>query len=290
MDNRLIVVGQTGTGEQYLARFLGRFAFAHDPRINPVSRILRMLRYPDQAALIWPEVLCDFPPLPWGAVVRLPVIREATLTDAAALSWFCDYWASVRFAAFDAIRRARTPEQARMIGLHLAGARLNRVRSVYLLNRLEVEELKIIPEVSFTEVEWRLRHRKDARKEAEQLLAEALSDATSLHGPMARDASPGKGTPGDPTGRGADRILRAREKVAAIEAWEKVFQKTERDFPPGTDQHKIASLHYESGMTMAELSAAMHYDRQTIRRKRDEFIYRAAWYAAEEGLTRRDRE
>ena len=135
-------------------------------------------------------------------------------------------------------------------------------------------------------MERRLRRRKEAIEEARREYAEAVSDAVSLTGPLARDSTSGKGQPGDPTGKGAVRVLRAREKVAEIEAWEKVFTRTEHDFPPGSDQHKVCALHYEGGLTLAEIAQAMHYDRQTIRRKKDEFVYRAAWYAAEEGLTK----
>ena len=124
MDN-LVVVGARDVGEEYLARWLGHFTLGHDPRINPVTRILRMLRYPDQSALIWPDVICERPPLRWLSVVRIPLIREATMTDAAALSWFCDYAASVRFAALDAIRRARTrSESTRLNSSHTVPSRM----------------------------------------------------------------------------------------------------------------------------------------------------------------------
>jgi hypothetical protein len=134
------VIGQEGVGEEYLAAWIGVFNHGHDARLLPVSRILRMLRYPDQAALIWPEVLCEFPPLPGGALVRLPVIRAAGLTDRAALDWFRDYAASVRHCALEAMGRARTEDERMMIALELAGRRRRR-RSVYVLSRQEVDDL-----------------------------------------------------------------------------------------------------------------------------------------------------
>lgn len=140
MPERLVVVGQAGTGEEYLAAWVGRCLMGHGERILPVTRILRMLRYPDQAALIWPEVLCEIPPLRHGAFVRLPVIREALMADLAALDWHCDYGASVRWAALEAIGRARTDEERLMIALQLAGRR-RRQRSVYALSHLEVMEI-----------------------------------------------------------------------------------------------------------------------------------------------------
>ena len=138
----LVVVGQEGTGEEYLAAWIGRCVMGHGERILPVSRILRVLRYPDQAALIWPDVLCEIPPLRHGAFVRLPVIREATLSDQAALTWFRDYGASLRWAALEAIGRARTEDERIMIALQLAGRR-KRQRSVYILSHLEVMEIGV---------------------------------------------------------------------------------------------------------------------------------------------------
>ena len=148
--------------------------------------------------------------------------------------------------------------------------------------------LRLIPESSFRTVEWWLRNRRAARREAEKLLAEAMSDAVSLTGPLARAGMTGKGPPGDPTGRGAARVLQAREAIAEAEAWEKAMERAEKDFPPGSEEHQIACLHYEAGWTLKEIGASMHYEKQTILRKRDAFVYRVAWYAAEAGLTRRD--
>lgn len=137
---KLVVVGQRETGEAYLARWLGAYPQGHGAEILPVSRILRMLRYPDQGALLWPEVACEFDPLPARAVVRLPVIRETLMSDLAALDWFRDYAASVRFYALEAQGRARTETQRMVIALQLAGRR-RRKRSVYVLDEWEVLEL-----------------------------------------------------------------------------------------------------------------------------------------------------
>ncbi|MBR4458288.1 MAG: hypothetical protein IKS31_04955 [Clostridia bacterium] len=146
--------------------------------------------------------------------------------------------------------------------------------------------MRLIPTEHFAEVEFRLHRRKTARAEAERLIAEAMSDAVSLTGPLGHESGGGKGQPGDPTGRGAERVLRAREKAETVERWERIFRRTEEDFPPGSDEHKAASLFYDGGLTLDQIGRIMHYERQTIRRKRDAFVYRAAWYAAEDGLTR----
>lgn len=146
--------------------------------------------------------------------------------------------------------------------------------------------MRLIPKEPFAEVEYRLRKRKTARANAERMIAEAMSDAVSLTGPLGHEAEPGKGQPGDPTGRGAERVLRAREHAEIVEQWERVFRQAEEDFPPGSDEHTAMTLFYENGLTLDKIGRIMHYERQTIRRKRDAFVYRAAWYAAEAGLTK----
>ena len=88
--------------------------------------------------------------------------------------------------------------------------------------------------------------------------------------------------------KGAEIVLRAREKLEILDQWEKAISRAERDFPPGTDEHKAALLYYEGGQKLTDIAKAMHFERQAIIRKKDAFVYRVAWYAAEAGLTRRD--
>ena len=137
----LAVVGERFCGEEYLGEIIDRQLHGHGAELSPVSRILRMLRYPDQRAIIWPDVLCEMPPLREGEFVRLPVIRQPLMADLSALDWFADYAASVRSAAMAAMARARTEEQRMMIALQMAGRQPRRVRSVYVLTRLEVLDL-----------------------------------------------------------------------------------------------------------------------------------------------------
>ena len=145
----------------------------------------------------------------------------------------------------------------------------------------------ILPKRARRQVEWRLRNRWKMRDEAERLLLEAQSDAISLAGTLGHEGGGRSNLPGDPTGRGADRILRARERVEAAEKWERVFALAEEQYPPGSDHHKIISLYYWSGMKIGAIAEQMHYDRQSIMRKRDEFLTWCCFTAAEEGLTRR---
>lgn len=283
-----VIAGSAEIGDRYLGRVLPEDRRGRVAEMLPAVRILRMLRWPGQRAIIWPDIIHENDPLPGGCAARLRVFGPAS--DEERL-WLRDFdWAgSLRRCGLIALDAAETQQEKRIIRLQLAGRRTGR-RSVAILDEFgqEVDGLRMIPGDSFAEVERRLRNRAKAREEAERLVAEALSDAVSLHGPMAHEGGIAKGMPGDPTGRGADIVLKARERVAEAEAWEAVFRRAERDFPPGSDEHKCASLHYEAGWTLSQIAAMMHYEKQTVRRKRDTFVYRAAWYAAEAGLTRRD--
>lgn len=286
MDD-LIVAWCPEIGDRYLGRVIQEERRGWPPEMLPAVRVLRMLRWPDQRAVIWPDIANEVDPLPGGVAARLHVLRAAEADERRQMI-LADWWASLRRCGLEAIRAARSEREREIIRLQLAGRRNGR-RSVAILEEYgqEVEWMRLIPDPSFTEVERRLRNRAKARAEAERLLAEALSDAVSLTGPLGHEGSSGSGTPSDPTARAADRVIRARERVAESEAWEAVFSRTERDFPPGSDEHKAASLHYEAGWSLARIGTMMHYERQTVRRKRDAFVYRAAWYAAEAGLMRR---
>lgn len=274
----------------YLGRVLPEDRRGSPREMLPAVRLLRILRWPGQRAIIWPEVVCENDPLPAYCAARLRVIGQAGDDERRRLVTDCDYGASLRRCGKIALSAAETQRERMIIALQLAGRRTGR-RSVCILTEYgtEADEVRVIPADRFAEVERRLRGRAKAREIAERAVAEALSDAVSLHGPLAGEGGGRSGMPGDPTGRGADRVLRAHERVAEAEAWERVFQRAEEDFPPGTDEHKCATLHYEAGWTLAQIGEMMHYEKQTVRRKRDAFIYRAAWYAAEAGLmTRRD--
>lgn len=140
------------------------------------------------------------------------------------------------------------------------------------------------------EIVWRLKHGAEIRARMERLLEEARSDAISLTGPLGHEGTPGKGTPGDPTGRAAEKVLRAREKLETEERWARVFERVNMmpETAPGTDAHKVISMLYGGGWTVEETARAMHYERQTIMRRRDEYLTMAAFVAAEEGLTRKE--
>lgn len=133
-------------------------------------------------------------------------------------------------------------------------------------------------------MERRLRRRKEAIEEARREYAEAVSDAVSLSGTLGHEGGSRSSMPGDPTGRGADRILRAGERIRLAEAWETVMRQADEDFPPETVEGQIAQMHYQARMSMAAIARLLNYERQTIVRRNDIYVQRVAWYAAKGGL------
>jgi len=140
MADRLVVIHSPEIRDEYLAAWMGLTGLGYDPHTLPASRILRMLRYPVQRAIIWPDVPSENLPLPGGAVVRLPVLREATEADRQALERFRDYAASVRAAAVEALGDGIPEGERRLIALELAG-RKRTTRAVLILTESEIKEV-----------------------------------------------------------------------------------------------------------------------------------------------------
>lgn len=140
MAERLVVIHSPEIRDEYLAAWMGLTGLGYDPHTLPASRILRLLRYPVQRAIIWPDVPSENAPLPYGAVVRLPVLREATERDRQALERFRDYAASVRAAAVAALGENIPSGERRLIALQLAGRRRH-ARAVLILTESEIKEV-----------------------------------------------------------------------------------------------------------------------------------------------------
>ena len=140
-----------------------------------------------------------------------------------------------------------------------------------------------------------------ALDEAREAVADAVSDATSLTGPLANTdgGSRGSSRPGERMHRGVERIVDARDRLAAAEAWERVFRQVDLDFPPGSPEGKVRDLcliefrgegeqRPRPCMTMADLARAEGVDRQTIANRKYLILERVAYYAAEGGLMREE--
>ena len=140
MADRLVVIRSPEIRDEYLARYLGLINPGALRETLPASRVLRVLRYPEQHAIIWPECPNENRPLPYLAVVRMPILREATPEDAGALERYRDYAASVRAAAVSALAGEIPEAERHLIRLELAG-RKKRTRAVLILTETEVRRL-----------------------------------------------------------------------------------------------------------------------------------------------------
>ncbi len=114
---QLVVTADPGVGDEYLARVL-RPILAGTKARNPVVEILRILRYPAQRAVAWPDVATENPPLTFGALVRMPVARSPGPEDLRFGSWE----ESLAAALADAMGAAAGPEETEILKRHAAGA------------------------------------------------------------------------------------------------------------------------------------------------------------------------
>lgn len=140
MDDRLIVIYSPEIRDEYLAAWVGLIGRGYAPETLPAARILRLLRYPIQHAIVWPDVPSPNDPLPAGAAVRLPILRDATPEDRAALTRWADYAASVRAGAVAALGGDLPAGERRLIALQLAGSRRGK-RAVLILRQSDLEEV-----------------------------------------------------------------------------------------------------------------------------------------------------
>lgn len=85
IDKRLVIAGDGETGEEYLAEVLDDLAHGHSPKPNPIVRVLRCVRYPNQRCIAHPYPALELPAITAGAVCRLDVIREAGENEKALL-------------------------------------------------------------------------------------------------------------------------------------------------------------------------------------------------------------
>ena len=140
MADRLIVIYSPEIRDEYLAAWVGLIGRGYAPETLPASRVLRLLRYPMQRAVVWPDVPSPNDPLPGGATVRLPILREATEADREALTRWADYAASVRAGAVSALGGDLPAGEKRLIALQLAGSRRGK-RAVLILTESAIREV-----------------------------------------------------------------------------------------------------------------------------------------------------
>lgn len=111
-----MVTADPCVGDEYLARVL-RPILAGTKARNPIVEILRILRYPAQRAVVWPDVATENPPLTFGALVRMPAIRDPGPEDLRFDSWE----ASLAAALAAAMAADPSAAEAEILRRHAAG-------------------------------------------------------------------------------------------------------------------------------------------------------------------------
>ena len=82
-QGRLIIVGRPDLREEYLAEIVQTKRQLTGDGLDPIVRILAVLRYPRQAAIYFSTIPMEIPPVPGGTICRLPFLRDATEEEAA---------------------------------------------------------------------------------------------------------------------------------------------------------------------------------------------------------------
>lgn len=111
-SDRLILAGDPDLGDVYLCEIV-RPADHLAP--NPLVRVLRVLRYPIQHAIMLPDVVNENTPIPEGTVCRLTALGEAS-SEGLTLT----YAESLRQAQEEYISRA-PPEEQLIVRRHMRG-------------------------------------------------------------------------------------------------------------------------------------------------------------------------
>lgn len=112
-----MIAGVKEHGEKYLCEVIDAAGRGHEPTPDPVVRVLAVIRYPDQRAILWPDVATEVPPLTAGCVCRLPILED----DPSAFEGGLDADSALAAALEKAIREAATCAERKILLRHAAG-------------------------------------------------------------------------------------------------------------------------------------------------------------------------
>ena len=143
-----------------------------------------------------------------------------------------------------------------------------------------------IPRALYTRIERELHAQPiRAAMAAEEALRQRMEDAHGLKSP-ALDGAVGKPRgPSDRVQDGALSVLDAERLLEVRRKWADVAMRLDEAFA-GTETQTVATMLYTEGIRASEIAAMIGMDRQTVKRRRDEYVTRAALLAAERGLIR----
>jgi hypothetical protein len=118
-----IIAGERELGEEYLCELITFDPMGHGSTTSPIVRVMRVLRYPDQRAIIWPDVANEVCPIREGTICRLPYIRSASSDE---ISRYPDWASSLIATQAEAMNRAASDAERRIIRNHQLGLYIDR--------------------------------------------------------------------------------------------------------------------------------------------------------------------
>lgn len=145
--------------------------------------------------------------------------------------------------------------------------------------------MAIIPETIYRLVDKKLRDRHTLVPRAEMDLLAAQSAAVSCSAPpMDADRVSGSGD-GKRLEKAVLRVIAAEKALHDAREWLAVIRLLDAAFPfPGTVEGEIANILYERGENMTQACGRLKCDRQTVRRRKDNYVIYGALIAASKGL------
>ncbi len=135
---KLLICGEKELGEEYAAELVHSGCFSRAADVNPIVRVLFILRYPQQHAIYWPDMAVEIPPVRGGCVCRLPFLRAATDEETGRFSTYADSLAAAQQAA---LRSAGSAAERAIIQRHMAGE-YHRRRAVREYKPYELDVIK----------------------------------------------------------------------------------------------------------------------------------------------------
>lgn len=102
----LIVVGRRDLHEEYLAEKMHTNKQLTGPGLDPIVRIVCILRFPEQHSVYFPEIPTHIPPVPGGTICRIQFIRDASDEDIRRFQPYESSLTSTRQAYIDSCTNA----------------------------------------------------------------------------------------------------------------------------------------------------------------------------------------
>lgn len=123
----LVICGRPDLSEEYLCAKLDDGQHGHAGVVNPIVRVLAVVRYPRQRAIYWPEVVSEVSPVR-GCICRLPYLRECPHPAARIRGRMRGTPRRMKLWAESAarlqrlyLRRCEDPEEREIIQRHMEG-------------------------------------------------------------------------------------------------------------------------------------------------------------------------